>query len=723
MKKDKTGITYEELETKAKEYIKPSELAEIKKAYEFALEMHDGDIRLSGNPYIYHLLNVALILANIEADADTIAAALLHGVLNHEKCEIDKLSENFSPAVVDLVKGITKIKQLKFNDLSELIAANYKKIIVGLSEDVRILIIMLADRLHDMRTLWAVEEDEQKRIAHETLELLTPIAHRLGMNQIKSELEDLSLRYYKPDVYFSIVDQLNQTKVERDNNVALMIDKVSELLNQYNIKHKIKGRAKSIYSIYKKLDKGKRFSDIYDLLALRIFVDTEQDCYQALGIIHSKYRPMPKRFKDYVAMPKTNMYQSLHTTVFGENGQLYEIQIRTYEMDEVAENGIAAHWSYKENGSNTKANIQSAMEQKLQFFKEIMELKSLNSSEQEFVSSVSEDVFNNTIYVFTPKGDVIELPYGANPIDFAYRVHSGVGDTMVGAIVNNNIVPLNYVLQNNDIIKINTNKNSTPSREWIDMAFTSQARNKIRGYFNKIDKDEYLKKGQEALLKELKKNKISYNDFIENEVDYILEELKLADINELYINIGNSKYTPKQIVNFIITEEKDKEELILDKVIKTKVHDNSANKNDILVSNIDLIKVNLASCCKPVYGDDIIGYITKGNGITVHRKICPNVNDLNERIINVEWNNIDANQKRYDAEIKITAMSDKDILLNVIAKTSNSNITVTSVNSSHQNNNYIFDIHFRVENLEYLTKFINDIETIKDVKSVERTIK
>ena len=722
MKKDKTEITFEELENIVKEYMSKEEIKEIKNAYDFALELHKDEVRLSGNPYIYHLLNVALILANTNADADTIAASLLHGVLNHEKCEIDKLSENFSPAVVDLVKGITKIKQLKFNDLSESFASNYKKIIVGLSEDVRILIIMLADRLHDMRTLWAIEEEEQKRIAHETLELLTPIAHRLGMNQIKSELEDLSLRYYKPDIYFSIVDQLNQTKVERDNNVALMIDKVSELLNSYNIKHKIKGRAKSIYSIYKKLDKGKRFSDIYDLLALRVFVDTEQDCYQALGIIHSKYRPMPKRFKDYVAMPKTNMYQSLHTTVFGEAGQLYEIQIRTYEMDEVAENGIAAHWSYKENGSGAKANMQNAMEQKLQFFKEIMELKSLNSSEQEFVSSVSEDVFKNTIYVFTPKGDVIELPYGATPIDFAYRVHSGVGDTMVGAIVNNNIVPLNYVLQNNDIIKINTNKNSTPSREWIDMAYTSQAKNKIRGYFNKIDKDEYLKKGQELFLKELKKSKISYNDFLDNDLTSLLEDLKLTDLNDLYINIGNNKYTPKQIVNMIQTEEKDKEELILDKVIKTKVNDNS-NKNDIIVSNIDLIKVNIASCCKPVFGDDIIGYITKGNGITVHRTICPNIEELDERLINVSWNNIDASLKKYDAEIKVTAIDDKDILLNIIAKTSNSNITVTSVNSTHQNNNYIFDINFRVENLENLTKFIHDIETIKNVKSVERTIK
>lgn len=723
MKKDHETISYLDLENKVKEYIEnEKELANIKKAYEFALKLHVGDIRLSSNPYIYHLLNVALILAEVQADADTISASLLHGILSHEKCDLIELEENFSPDIVSLVKGFTKLKQLKFNSLSDSVASNYKKIIVGLSEDVRILIIMLADRLHDMRTLWAVEEEEQKRIAYETLELLTPIAHRLGMNQIKSELEDLSLRYYKPDIYFSIVDQLNQTKIERENNVTLMIDKVSELLDSYNIKHKIKGRAKSIYSIYKKLDKGKRFNDIYDLLALRIYVDTEQDCYQALGIIHSKYRPIPKRFKDYIAMPKTNMYQSLHTTVFGEKGYFYEIQIRTYKMDEVAENGIAAHWSYKENGSNTKANMQNAMEQKLQFFKEIMELKSLNIDEQEFVSSVSTDVFKNTIYVFTPKGDVIELPYGSTPIDFAYRVHSGVGDTMVGAIVNNNIVPLNYVLQNNDIIKINTNKNSTPSREWIDMAYTSQAKNKIRGYFNRIDKDEYQKRGNELLLKELKKNKISYNTFLEEYLPIIINELKVSDLNELYIAIGNSKYTTKQIINLILTEEKPKEEVVLDKIIKTKIPENN-NKNDILVSDIDLIKVNLASCCMPIYGDDIIGYITKGSGITVHRKICPNVLDLNERLINVNWNSLNKDNKKYDAEIKVTSLLEKDIMLNIVAKTSNSNINITSINTNRQNDNYVFDIHLKIDNINTLNKFMNDIKMIKNIKNVERTIK
>jgi len=719
MKKDMTNITYEDLEKKVSTYIKNKEdLAEIKKAYEFAKQVHEGEFRLNNLPYIYHPLNVAYILAEIEADKDTISAALLHDTINKGNATIEDIAKNFSKDVVTLVNGVTTINKLKFNPENDSVNANYKKIIVGLSEDVRILIIKFADRLHNMRTLWLLDEEKQKKKAKETLDLLTPIADRLGMNSIKSELEDLSLRYYKPDIYFQIVDKLNQTKVERDNCVKNMINEVDSLLNQFNIKHKIIGRAKSIYSIYKKLDKGKRFSDIFDLLALRIFVDTEQDCYQTLGIIHSKYRPIPKRFKDYVAMPKTNMYQSLHTTVFGENGYLFEIQIRTYEMDEVAENGIAAHWSYKENGS-VKANMQSAMEQKLQFFKEIMELNSAASDDKEFINSVKDDVFKDTIYVFTPKGDVIELPYGATPIDFAYRIHSGVGDTMVGAIVNNNIVPLNYVLQNNDIIKINTNKNSSgPSREWIDMAYTQQAKNKIRGFFNKIDKDELVKKGNDLLNKEFRKNKISLLNSDEEKL--VLEYFKLADMNELYIDIANNKITPKQIINAIKSDNKSKEELILDKVINADVKLEN-HKNDVIVSNIDEIKVKLASCCKPIPGDKILGYITKGNGINVHRHICPNIADLDERIIDVDWNSI--KDKKYNSEIMVSAITDKDILLNIISKTSNNNISVLSVNNMNQGDIYMFDLTISVSNLECLNKFILDIESIKNVIKVERVIK
>ena len=516
MTKKNLNLTFDQLLNKIEIYDKEKEEIElIKKAYEYAAEKHFGTKRLTGEDYILHPLNVAYILVETyKVDCTTICAALLHDVL--EDCDVTKeeMEQEFGKEITELVDGVTKINRLNFQGDNEATIANHRKILVGLSEDVRVIIIKLADRLHNMRTLWIMPEKKQKQTAKETLDILTPIASRLGMNQMKSELEDLSLRYYKPEAYFSIVEKLNQTKKERDNNVVEMMESVSTLLNEHDIKHEIKGRAKSIHSIYKKLDKGRRFSDIYDLLAMRVFVETEAECYQALGIIHSKYRPIPKRFKDYIAMPKTNMYQSLHTTVFGIDGHLYEIQIRTHEMDKIAEYGIASHWSYKEKGS-VKASMQNAMEQKLQFFRAIIELKNEEESDEGFVQSVQDDILHDTIYVFTPKGDVVELPKDSTPIDFAYKVHSKVGDKMVGAIVNNSIVPLDYKLQNNDIIKINTNQNSFgPSREWINIVKTTSARNKIKGFFNKIDKEGYQKKGEELLNKEIRKRKLSINEVL-----------------------------------------------------------------------------------------------------------------------------------------------------------------------------------------------------------------
>ena len=633
MRKDMPNITFDILLKKIKEYINDKdELDLIRKAYMFAFEKHFGKKRLTGEDYITHPLNVAYILTEIHADYQTICASLMHDVI--EDCGVTKeeITSLFGKEISLLVDGVTKINKLNFTGDNEAIIANHRKILVGLSEDVRVIIIKLADRLHNMRTLWVLPEATQKEKAKETLDILTPIAHRLGIGEIKSELEDLSLRYYKPDIYFEIVEKLNQSKVEREELVDKMKANVSNLLNDHEIKHEIKGRAKSIYSIYKKMDKGKKFSDIYDLLAMRVYVDTEAECYQVLGIIHAKYKPIPKRFKDYIAMPKTNMYQSLHTTVIGEGGQLYEIQIRTYEMDKVAELGIASHWSYKEHGSNVKASMQNAMEQKLQFFRNIMDLQSDEVNDEEFVKSVSEEVLKeNNIYVFTPKGDVIELALGATPIDFAYRVHSGVGDKMVGALVNNNIVPLDYKLQNNDIVKINTNKNSLgPSREWINMAFTNQAKNKIKAFYNKMDKEEYISTGEDLLKEELRKKKISVTDFLSNDnIDKVLKELKLSSLEELYTLLGSNKITPISVINSIKEPTETKEEIILKKTNNRTI--NPDTNTGIIVEGIDEIKVNIASCCKPIPGDDIVGYITKGNGISVHRIICPNISDLDER--------------------------------------------------------------------------------------------
>ena len=717
-------MKYEELYNLVKNYLKEEELELVDKAYNFALEKHFGQKRLTGDDYIVHPISVAYILAGINADQPTICAALLHDVLEDTSCSREEMASLFGEEVTHLVEGVTKINSLSFkNDSNEAEIANQRKILVGLTEDVRVIIIKLADRLDNMRTLWVHSEEKQKKKARETLDILTPIAHRLGMNKIKSELEELCLRYLKPDVYYDVVEKVNQSKAERDNLVNEMQIAVSDLLNDHGIKHEIKGRAKSIYSIYKKLDTGRRFSDIYDLLALRVFVDTESDCYQALGIIHSKFKPIPKRFKDYIAMPKTNMYQSLHTTVIGVEGHLFEIQIRTYEMDEIAEHGIASHWSYKEHKSMSSAAMQNEMEQKLQFFRSIIDLKNEESDDADFVNSVKEDVFKNTIYVFTPKGDVIELPAGSTPIDFAYRVHSGVGEKMVGAIVNNQIVPLDYELKDNDVVKINTNKNSIgPSREWLDMAKTTSAKNKIKAFFNKIDKDEYAKKGEELLTKELRKKKLVINEFLSPEnVEILLSDFKCGDLNELYINIGNNNITALSVVNSILNtkEESTKEEQIIKKAQNKEVI-LTPNKNDIIVQGIDEIKVNIASCCKPIPGDRITGYITKGNGITVHRMMCPNVKELEERFIDVSWN--PEIEKKYATTILIHTNDNKDILIDVVSKTPASNISIESIKTVKSSNKIMYEVTVLVKDKEHLVKFMHDIETIPNVEEVERAI-
>ena len=547
-------ISIDDLIDKFKKYNDNEEdIALIRRAYDYAEKKHFGQKRISGDDYILHPLNVALILTEISADAPCMAAALLHDTIEDSDATKEEIEELFGSEVALLVDGVTKINKLNFNTETEASAANQRKILVGLSEDPRVIIIKLADRLHNMRTISVLSVEKQKKKAKETLEILTPVAHRLGIYKIKSELEDLSLRYLKPDAYFDIVEKLNQKKTERDEAVSKMIDEVSELLNEHNIPHEIKGRSKSIYSIYNKMAKGKRFDDIYDILALRVFVDTEQDCYLALGLIHSKYKPVPKRFKDYIAMPKTNLYQSLHTTVFGIDGNLFEIQIRTYEMDKIAEYGIASHWSYKEHKDGAKS-AKDAMEQKLQIFRNIIELNEDANTPEEFITSVKKDILtSDVIYVYTPKGDVIELPAQSTPVDFAYKVHSEVGDRIVGAIVNDNIVPLDYKLVTGDIIKVNTNKASKPSKDWLNFVVTSGAKNKIKSYYSKLEKDENIEKGTDLLEKELRKENLSINEFLSNKnIDIILNELKLKDIDDLYVNIASGKNTPNYVINIII---------------------------------------------------------------------------------------------------------------------------------------------------------------------------
>ena len=717
MSKSKSDITIDEIISSASKYIeKKKQLDTIRKAYEFASVKHEGQLRKSGEPYIYHPMNVALILTSIYADYETISAGLMHDVLEDCDCTPEEMEKEFGTTITKLVQGVTKLSKIHFSTENEYLIDYYKKIIVGMSEDVRVIIIKLADRLHNLRTLWAIPEDRQKVKAKEALEILAPIAHHLGIHKIKSEMEDLSLRYLKPEVFYDIAEKLNKTKLERDKYVYEMQQEVSDLLNEHHIPHEIKGRAKCIYSIYNKLDKGKKFSEIYDLLALRILVQTEQECYLALGIIHSKFRPLPKRFKDYIAMPKANMYQSLHTTVFGVGGDLFEIQIRTHEMDEVAENGIAAHWSYKENkGSNTAANLTSTTEQKLQFFKSIIDLNKDNMNSEEFVNSVKDEVLNNNIYVFTPKGDVIELPKGATPLDFAYKIHSKVGETTVGAIVNNNIVPLNYELKNNDIVKINTNKNSTPSKEWINMVKSTATKNKIRAFFTKNERDIYIERGKYSLEKELRKRKLVFSEFFtDDNIKKICEAIKVNDLEEIYLSVGNGKATTSGVINII-----DKvQEVPAPKVVKVTSKNIDA---DIIVSGIDKIKVNLANCCNPVFGDEIIGYITKGNGITVHRMNCHNLSMLEDRCVDVSWNS--NTNKRYLTCLLVTTKTDENHMADLIQAISLFNVSVDGVKTLSQTEKTIYEVNCYVTGTEQLEKIILGLEKLNYIEKIERAFR
>lgn len=707
-------ITFYDLIEKVRKYNDDEEeLRIIEKAYNYAKEKHFTQKRITGDDYITHPLNVAYILTDVNADYKAICAALLHDTIEDSDGNFKEIVELFGYDIANLVECVTKINRINFNSDSEQMAANQRKILVGLASDVRVLIIKLADRLHNMRTLYVFSPEKQQRKARETLEILTPVAHRLGMYKIKSELEDLCLRYLNPSAYFDILEKLNYKKTEMDEAIGKMLDEVSSLLKEHGIKHEIKGRSKSVYSIYNKLSKGRTFNDIYDILALRVLVDTEQECYLALGLIHSKYKPVPTRFKDYIAMPKSNFYQSLHTTVFGIDGMLFEIQIRTYDMDRVAEYGIASHWSYKEHANG---DSKDAMDQKLAIFRNIIELNEDSSTPEEFISSVKKDIlFNDSIFVYTPKGDVIELPNGSTTVDFAYKVHSEVGDKMVGAIVNDNIVPFDYVLKTGDIIKINTSRLSNgPNKDWLNFVVTSQAKNKIKGFYSKIEKDDNINRGMVLLDGYLKKKNITFEMFQDKYLNKLLDNYKIKDIDEFYMSLGMGKYTIDNMIKTIIKEEdKKKKSITLKGVSKNK----QEVDNDILVENMSSIKVTISGCCKPIPGDNIIGYITKGAGITVHRSNCKNIMDLDERLINVKWSyNI---SKKYPTDLLIYTNED-DILLDIITKASSNDVVIDSIFTLNKSSLKVLSVTVLVKNIDVLDEFCKDLYNIGSVVKIER---
>ena len=716
MKTEEEPISFETVYEEIKENIKDTDdLLKIKEAYHFALEKHKGMKRLTGEDFITHPLHVARIVNSLNVDATTIIGALLHEVMNNGETTQKELEEKFGSTVATIVDSITKINKLELVDDSESSAIYLRKVLVGLATDVRVLFIKLADRLHNMRTNYAINPKKQKQKAYETMAVLIPIAHRLGINSIKSELEDLCLYYTKPDVYKDILEKLNETQEELKDSLEEMQESITNILTEQGLKFKIKGRVKSVHSIYNKLSNGKKWNEIYDILALRVILETVSDCYLAVGLVHAKYRPIPNRFKDYIAMPKANMYQSLHTTVFGVDGHLFEVQFRTYEMDEFAEKGMASHWSYKEHGTK---KVQSIMEQKLEMFRNLIETHE-EVDDLAFAKDVTSDMLAEMIYVFTPKGDVMELPRGSTPVDFAYRIHSDVGDKTVGAIVNDTIVPLNHELENNDIVKIKTNPNGSPNKDWLNFVKTSQAKNKIKSYFSKQERAYMTEKGKEKIKKELRKRKLSFSDVMSEEnIKKILKDLKLKDLDDIYLSIGTLRYTAGFIINLTSDSKADVEDALIEKVNKeTKTTANY--KNDIIVAGIGDILVNIAKCCKPVKGDEITGFITKGQGITVHKKNCPNIIGKEERMIDVKWNY--QNESTYLTDLFIETDNNKNYLSDIIATFTKRNIHIDSFQAREYASNYVYDVTIKVKNKEEVERLILDLEMLSFVSNVNRS--
>lgn len=696
---------FENIINKLSESANSNELDLVNKAYIIGADKSDDD----------HYLRVANIVSELNADSTMIIAALLHDAYAKENITYDEIDEEFGNNIANLVANLIKLRSIKLTDYNESSSVYLRKVLVGISDDVRVIIIKLADRLDEMQNK-EYSEEEKKQIANETMNVLIPIAHRLGINSIKSKLEDLCLRYTKPDVYDEILEKLSGTRKELSVSLEDMQNELIEILTEHGINFHIKSRVKSVYSIYNKLSTGKKWSDIYDILALRIILDTPEDCYLVVGLIHAKYRPIPKRFKDYIAMPKENMYQSLHTSVFGVDGHIFEIQLRTKEMDEIAEHGIASHWSYKEHSDGTVKNL---MEQKLEIFRNTIDLATSDASNELFEQNMEMELLSKQVYVFTPKGDVMELPLGSTPVDFAYRIHSDIGDHMVGAIVNDNIVPLDYELNDNDIIKVNTNSSAKPNIDWLKFVKTSQAKNKIKAYFSKQDRERYIEEGKSLIEKELRKKKLPLtllND--EENINKIYKNLKINNMDDMYLSLGALRYTPTYIVNLITEEKTSMDDLMLERV-NSNLEVKENYKNDIIVDGVDNIKVNIAKCCHPVPGDEIIGYITKGEGIIVHKKSCSNMKNINTRLIDVTWNNVNSD-KLFIARIRVNTDSMNNHILDIVTKASTRGITIASINEINEKDTLSYEISVKVKNRDDLSLLTEDLRILPFVKEVIR---
>ncbi|MBN3525710.1 RelA/SpoT family protein [Paenibacillus apiarius] len=720
----------EQLLMKASTYMKEPDLQRIREAYEFADRAHSGQIRKSGEPYILHPLAVADIVVNMQMDPTSVVAALLHDVVEDTSVSLEEVHAKFGDTCAMLVDGLTKLERIQFRSKEEQQNENYRKMFIAMANDIRVIVIKLADRLHNMRTLKYQSEESQRRIAYETLEIFCPIAHRLGISAIKWEMEDIALRYLNPQQYYRIANLMHKKRAEREQYISDVIARIKEKLDEMGITADLSGRPKHIYSVYKKMTaKNKQFNEIYDLLAIRIIVDNIKDCYATLGIIHTLWKPMPGRFKDYIAMPKANMYQSLHTTVIGPTGEPTEVQIRTWEMHRTAEYGIAAHWAYKEGNNSTGGSF----EEKMTFLREILDLQQETKDAQEFVESLKMDFFSDSVFVFTPKGEVIELPTGSVPLDFAYRIHTEVGNRTIGAKVNGRIVPLDHKLKTGDIIEILTSKHSYgPSSDWVKIAQSSHARSKIKQWFKKEKREENVQKGRDMIERELKRLGLEPQAWMSD--DKLIEAAKkfsFNDIEDMMSAIGFGGITAAQICTRLTeklrkeAEEASQIELTHEvKEVKKEPERKSRPTHGISVKGIDNLLVRFARCCNPVPGDDIVGYVTRGRGVSVHRADCLNIptaadGEEAERIIDVAWGeSVEAN---YSVDIEITGMDRRGFLNEVLQAVSESKTNIAAV-SGRSDRNKLAMIHMTIliRNTDHLQAVVEKIKRVKDVYTVQR---
>ncbi len=700
---------------KIKTYITDPDLSEIKQAYEVCKEAHQGQYRISGEPYVDHPLGVAYILAELELDLTTITGALLHDVLEDSKITREEIVEEFGEEIALLVDGVTKLTRIQFKTKEEQQAESLRKMFLAMADDIRVVLIKLADRLHNMRTLGYMNREKQLEKAQETLDIYAPLAHRLGMSRLKWELEDLCFRYLKPEMYYEVSRKIAANRKEREDQIQEAIDKINNHLEEEDIKADISGRPKHLYSIYQKMERKEvAFNEVYDLTAVRVLVDSVRECYEVLGIIHEIWKPMPGRFKDYIAMPKSNMYQSLHTTVIGPDGDPLEVQIRTREMHRTAEYGIAAHWKYKEGKRS-----DGEFEEKLSWLRQLLEWQKDLQEPHEFIETLKIDLFEDEVFVFTPKGDVISLPRGGTPVDFAYNIHTEVGHNCVGAKVNGKIVPLEYSLENGDIVEILTSNNSTgPTRDWLKFVKTSRARSKIKRWFKQQQKEKIVASGKKSLFQALEKDEIELSKEEKQKVlQKAAKELNYSDLESLYAAIGYDQLTTRQVINKIPEEYKKQVEL-QDLISKPR---KKSTDRGVRVKGMDDILVRLAQCCNPVPGDDIVGYITRGRGVSVHRSDCPNLKGLSkDRFIEVSWSGTRTGS--YQVELSIRAVNKSALLNEITGLISKEKIELHSVmaNTDKYNQAYI-KLAVELSSLEHMRDLIKKIENVSGVLSVSRS--